>query len=114
MNNISSSVKKLLQLIRREFEGECVAPWGMQEYDDYESQYLEPLEKNEQVEVFKSAYSVIEPEEIPSLFYLASAYAVPLHNKYFNSFFFKLQYFTFLLGKREVETPEGSEKTSSK
>merc|ERR1719461_240474 len=37
-----------------------------------------------------------------------------LESKYCPSFFKSEEYFTFLLGKREVEAPEGSEKTSSK
>jgi len=37
-----------------------------------------------------------------------------LESKYCPSFFKSEEYFTFLLGKREVETTEGSEKTSSK
>ncbi len=86
MNDISVAAEKLVQLIRRHFDEGYVAPWGMQEYDYYESKYLDPLEKSEQVEVFKSAYSTITPEEIKSFFYLASVYAVPLHNEYFEIF----------------------------
>ena len=88
MTTINKSAEKLNQLIEGTYPDVGGSPWGMEEYNHFERNYLNPLTDDEKVKVFRIAYEQLGEDKlaqnIKRLFYFASVYTVKFSKEYIN------------------------------